>query len=170
MDAENRRRAVIMGVSAAGKSSVAAEIAQLTGIPSADADDLHPAANVTKMAAGTPLTDEDRWPWLDLVGQALAASDADRGLIMACSALRRSYRDRIRARAPDAVFIHLTGSHDLLAARAAARVEHFMPSTLLASQLAILEPLEDDERGISLDVAGTVAQIGREAADWIEGS
>lgn len=153
-----------MGVSAAGKSSVAAEISRLTGIPWADADDLHPAANVAKMVAGVPLGDDDRRPWLEAVGRALEDAP-DPGLVMACSALRRSYRDRIRALAPSAVFVHLTGTPQLLAARAAARKDHFMPSSLLDSQLATLEPLGGDETGIAVDVTAPVAQIASAAVD-----
>ncbi|WP_353807514.1 gluconokinase [Agromyces sp. SYSU T00194] len=155
-------RIVVMGVSAVGKSSVGAALAARLGVPFADADDLHPRANVEKMAAGVPLTDADRAPWLDLVGDALAASDD--GLVMACSALRRTYRDRIRSRAPETVFVHLHGDPEMLAARAAARTGHFMPPALLASQLATLEPLAEDEPGVAVDVAPPVERIAADAA------
>ncbi len=141
----------VMGVSAAGKSTVGTALAETLGVPFADADGLHPAANTAKMNAGTPLTDDDRWPWLDAVGAAFASASGT-GLVMACSALRRVYRDRIRAVAPDVVFVHLTGARELLASRAAARTDHFMPASLLDSQLATLEDLEPDEAGFDVIV------------------
>jgi gluconokinase len=159
------RRVVVMGVSAAGKSSVAVALAARLGLPVADADDLHPAPNVEKMRAGVPLTDADRAPWLDEVGAALAADDG--GLVMACSALRRVYRDRLRDHAPGTVFVHLTGSRELLAQRAARRHGHFMPAALLDSQLRALEPLDADEDGIVLDVAASVDELAASAADWM---
>lgn len=155
-------RVVVMGVSAAGKSSVGIALADLLAVPFVDADDLHPPANVAKMAAGTPLDDDDRAPWLDVVGAVLAAAPG--GLVVACSALRCAYRDRLRALAPDAVFVHLHGDEAMLAARAAARAGHFMPPALLASQLATLEPLAPDEAGFVLDVAEPVPALAADAA------
>jgi carbohydrate kinase (thermoresistant glucokinase family) len=149
---------VVGGVSGSGKSTVGALLAERLGVPFADADDLHPQANVDKMAAGIPLTDEDRWPWLAAVGAELAAS-TQTGLVIACSALRRVYRDAIRDAAPTAFFVELTGSPELLAERIGSRKGHFMPPALLASQLALLEPLEADERGVTLDVAATPEQL-----------
>ncbi|WP_367948286.1 gluconokinase [Microbacterium hominis] len=163
--APHRVRVVVMGVSAVGKSSVALALAERLGVPMRDADDLHPSANVEKMRAGTPLTDADRGPWLDLVGAALAGAEG--GVVMACSALRRRYRDRLRLRAPGVVFVHLTGSPELLAERAAGRADHFMPPALLASQLATLEPLEDDEPGIALDVAAPIEDLAARAGEWL---
>lgn len=148
----------VMGVSAAGKSTVGAALAAALGVPFADADDLHPDANRAKMASGAPLTDEDRWPWLDTVGARLHGARST-GLVIACSALRRVYRDRIRAAAPDVVFVHLNGSRDLLAARARARTDHFMPAALLDSQIATLEPLDDDEPGLVADVGMPVGRL-----------
>ena len=153
----------VMGVSAAGKSTVGAALADALGVPFVDADDLHSDANRAKMASGTPLTDEDRWPWLDAVGARFRDAEAT-GLVMACSALRRVYRDRIRAVAPDVVFVHLDGSRELLAARAAARTDHFMPAALLDSQLATLEPLGADEAGLVADVALPVADLVEDLA------
>ena len=150
-------RIVVMGVSAAGKSTVGRLLAERLGVPFRDADDLHPAANVEKMASGTALDDTDRAPWLDAVGAELEAASA--GIVMACSALKRSYRDRLRAAAPSTVFVHVHGSDELLAARAAARTQHFMPPSLLASQLAVLEPLAADEPGITVDIDGAPAEI-----------
>ena len=141
-----------MGVSAAGKSTVGIALADVLGVPFADADSLHPESNRAKMAAGTPLTDEDRWPWLDVVGARFAEGAANGGLVMACSALRRVYRDRIRAAAPGVVFVHLHGSRELLLTRAEARTDHFMPATLFDSQLATLEELDEDEAGFVVTV------------------
>jgi carbohydrate kinase (thermoresistant glucokinase family) len=142
---------VIMGVSGAGKSTIAELLAEHLDLPYVDADDLHPRSNVDKMAAGVPLTDDDRWPWLALVGDALAAASAT-GLVIACSALKRAYRDAIRARAPGAQFVLLDGSRELLRDRLAKRAGHFMPLSLLDSQLATLEHLGVDETGMTVDV------------------
>lgn len=158
---------VVMGVSAAGKSTVARLLATRLGTEFLDADDLHPTANRAKMSVGTPLTDEDRMPWLDKVGEALAARSGD-GAVIACSALRHVYRDRIRAQVPEAVFVHLQGSEPLLAARAAARADHFMPPSLLRSQLETLEALTPDEVGVAVDVAPSPDVITRVAAEWLE--
>lgn len=148
----------VMGVSAAGKTTVGTALADSLGVPFVDADALHPESNRAKMASGTPLTDDDRWPWLNAVGASLAAHSGT-GAVMACSALRRVYRDRIRATAPGVVFVHLDGSRELLASRAAARTGHFMPPELLDSQLATLEPLEPDERGLQVDVSLPIDEL-----------
>jgi carbohydrate kinase (thermoresistant glucokinase family) len=140
---------VVMGVSGAGKSTVGAALAERLGAAFVDSDSLHPQANVEKMAAGTPLTDEDRWPWLDLVGAELAANHPD-GIVVACSALKRAYRDAIRAKAPSAVFVQLDVELPLLQDRVARRPGHFMPASLLTSQLETLEPLEPDEAGLTV--------------------
>ena len=141
-------RIVVMGVTSTGKSLVGARLARTLGLPFVDGDDLHPARNRRKMAGGTPLTDTDRRPWLDRVGAALA----ERPRVVACSALKRRYRDRIRRRAPDVLFVHLDGPRDVIAARMAARKGHFMPLSLLDSQRATLEPPGGDERAVRLDV------------------
>ncbi len=142
-------RVVIMGVCGCGKTSVGQGLALRLGVPFRDGDDLHPAANVEKMRAGHPLTDEDRWPWLDRVAQVLAE---DAPIIVGCSALRHAYRERLRAGAQGAVqFIHLTGSYEVLASRMAARTGHFMPASLLDSQLAVLEP-PGPEEAIAIDI------------------
>ncbi|MFK4805180.1 gluconokinase [Microbacterium sp. ZW CA_36] len=164
-DASSRPRVVVMGVSASGKTSVAARIAEAIGARFVDADDLHPAPNVAKMAAGTPLDDDDRWPWLDAVAVTLAGDDAP---VVACSALKRSYRDRLRAAAPEVVFVHLTGSPQLLAARATGREGHFMPPALLRSQLDTLQPLEPDEAGIEIAIDAPVAEIAQTALEWMD--
>jgi gluconokinase len=146
-----------MGVSGSGKSTVGAALAQRLGVPFADADAFHPPANIAKMAAGKPLTDDDRYPWLDAVGQWLA--DHKDGGVMSCSALKRTYRDRLRSRCPQIEFLHLTGSPELIARRQAGRPGHFMPPALLKSQFDTLEPLAPDEHGIALDVESGVDGI-----------
>jgi gluconokinase len=145
-----------MGASGSGKSTVGAALARRLGVPFADADALHPAANVAKMAAGTPLDDADRRPWLDSVGRWLA--DHDDG-VMACSALKRRYRDQLRSHRTDIAFLHLTGSPELIGARQAGRPGHFMPSSLVASQFDALEPLDPDEYGMAADVEQSVDAI-----------
>ncbi len=146
-----------MGVSGSGKSSVGSAVAAEHGWAFVDADDLHPEANVAKMAAGTPLTDADRWPWLDAVAATLASAPG--GIVVACSALKRSYRDRIRATAPSAAFVELTGPRELLWERMTARPGHFMPASLLDSQLATLESLAPDESGALVSIEGTRAEV-----------
>ncbi|MDO8884181.1 MAG: gluconokinase [Pseudotabrizicola sp.] len=136
-------RVVIMGVSGCGKSSVGEGLSARLCIPYRDGDDLHPAENVDKMRTGVALTDDDRWPWLDRVA-AVLANDAP--VIVGCSALRRTYRDRLRAGAGGPVqFVHLSGSLDLIAGRMATRTGHYMPTSLLDSQFAALEPPGPDE-------------------------
>ncbi|MGA1835663.1 gluconokinase [Herbiconiux sp. 11R-BC] len=157
-----RELVVVGGVSGSGKSTVGAALALRLDVPFVDADSLHPEANVAKMAAGTPLTDDDRAPWLVRIGEVIA-EHRDSGIVMACSALRRSYRDTIRAVAPGVRFITLSGSRELLSARIAARHDHFMPASLLESQLAAFEPLEADEAGVDIDVAAPVGEIVTEA-------
>lgn len=145
---------VLMGVAGCGKSTVGAQLAQTCGAIFLDADDFHPAANVARMAAGVALTDADRAAWLDALAQRLALGRArDERLVLACSALKRSYRDTLRQGAPDLTLVHLTGTPALLAERLAARQGHYMPATLLPSQLATLEPPAPDEKGITLDIA-----------------
>ena len=144
------QRIVVMGVSGCGKSSVGAALSQALGIPYRDGDDLHPAVNVARMRAGEALTDADRWPWLERVAQDLARLAP---VIVGCSALRRAYRDRIRAGAGGPVlFVHLAGSREVIAARMAARSGHFMPASLLDSQFATLEPPGPDEAAITVDI------------------
>lgn len=157
-------RIIIMGVSGCGKSSVGAGLSQRLGIPYRDGDDLHPAANVEKMRAGHPLTDDDRWPWLDRVAAVLAA---DAPVIIGCSALRRAYRDRLRAGAGGPVqFVHLAGSRELLAKRMSARTGHYMPLSLLDTQLAALEPPSPDE-ALTIDIDQTLDAIITAAAKGI---
>ena len=154
-----------MGVSAVGKSTVGAELAERLGIPFLDADDLHDDAAVAAMSAGIALSDADRMPWLARVGDALAAQSG--GAVIACSALALRYRDAIRASAPNVIFVHLDAPAEVLAIRAGAREGHFMPASLLTSQLATLEPLDDDERGFAVDASLPVADIIAEAAQRV---
>ncbi len=146
-----------MGVSGSGKSTVGAALAQRLRVPFADADDLHPAANIAKMSAGHPLDDDDRRPWLTTVGEWLAAHPD--GGVMSCSALKVAYRDRLRELCPDVVMVHLAGTRDVIARRQASRPGHFMPASLLDSQFATLEALTDDERGFAVDVDQSVDAI-----------
>lgn len=129
-----------MGVSGTGKSSVAAALAQLLGVPWIDGDDLHAPDAVARMRTGLPLADEDRWPWLDRVGANLAdTTAAPRGVVVACSALRRAYRDRLRAASPQLQFVFLDGPPALVRQRMEQRTGHYMPPALLDSQLQTLE-------------------------------
>ncbi|MCW2747796.1 MAG: gluconate kinase [Nocardioidaceae bacterium] len=148
---------VVMGISGVGKSAIGHELADRFGIAYADGDDFHSEANIAKMASGTPLTDDDRWPWLDTIGAWLADHDAHGGVV-SCSALRRVYRDILVAAAPRTVFLHLHGDHDLIRSRMEHR-QHFMPPSLLESQEKTLEFLQDDENGALYDIAPTPAAI-----------
>jgi gluconokinase len=141
---------VVMGVSGSGKSTVGAALAQRLRVPFGDGDDLHPLANVAKMTAGQPLDDDDRYPWLEAIGEWLA--DHHDGGVMSCSALKRKYRDQLRRHCADVEFLHLSGSPEVIGKRQASRPGHFMPASLLQSQFATLEPLEPDEHGIVIDV------------------
>ena len=149
-------RIVVMGVSGCGKSSVGEALGRQLGIPYRDGDDLHEAEAVRKMRLGVPLTDADRWPWLDRVAGVLAG---DAPVIVGCSALRRVYRDRIRAGAGGAVtFVHLAGSREVIAGRMAARTGHYMPPSLLDSQFATLEAPGPDE-AVTVDIALPLAEV-----------
>lgn len=154
---------VVMGVSGSGKSTVGARLAVDLGVEYAEGDDFHPAANVEKMAAGIPLDDADRAPWLDAVA-AWMAERSGQGGVVSCSALKRAYRDRLRAAVPDAFFLHLAAPRDELAHRLASRRDHFMPLSLLDSQLAALEPLSGDERGETVDATRDPDALARETS------
>ena len=163
-------RIVVMGVSGCGKSTVGKLLAEHLGARFIDGDDLHPKSNKEKMASGTPLNDEDRWPWLDLVGKALAGAPnpvdvfelvKPTGTVVACSALKRIYRERILVVAPGTIFVHLHGTPELLASRMKSREGHFMKETMLASQLETLEMLGADEPGKVYDVSLPADEIVR---------
>jgi gluconokinase len=149
---------VVMGVSGSGKSTVGAALAQRLRVPFADADDFHPLANVAKMTSGQPLNDDDRYPWLEAIGNWLA-EHCESGGVMSCSALKRKYRDQLRRYCADVVFLHLTGTPEVISRRQASRPGHFMPASLLASQFATLEPLRPDERGVAIDVDQDIDSI-----------
>jgi gluconokinase len=151
---------VVMGVSGSGKSTVGAALAQRLRVPFADADDFHPPANIAKMTSGHPLDDDDRRPWLDLIGTWLA-EHVDGG-VMSCSALKHSYREQLRQHCPAVEFLHLSGTTDVIGRRQATRPGHFMPATLLASQFETLEPLTADEHGIAIDVDQDIDSIVQE--------
>lgn len=157
-------RIVVMGPSGSGKTAVGAALAVDFGVDFVDADDLHPPANVAKMESGVPLDDDDRMPWLDVVGARLAASP---GLVIACSALARRYRDRIRAAAPDVRFVELRVSRAELDRRMRSR-QHFMPVALLESQLATLEHLEADEDGVAVDNVGGIIEVAGRARGLLD--
>lgn len=145
------QKIVVMGVSGCGKSSVGAALAEKLGTSYVDGDDLHPATNIAKMSAGQPLNDDDRWPWLALVGESLARSEGT--AIIGCSALKRVYRDAIRSKVSEPVlFIHLAGSKELIAGRMGHRSGHFMPGSLLDSQFATLEPPQSDELALTVSI------------------
>ncbi|MFH8369842.1 gluconokinase [Streptomyces sp. NPDC018031] len=157
---------VVIGVSGAGKSTIARRLAERLGVPFAEADDFHSPASVRKMSAGVPLGDPDRRAWLETVGRWLGDRyAAGSGGVVACSALRRRYRDTLRSACPAALFLQLTADREVLADRLGRRTGHFMPETLLDSQLATLEPLEPDERGAFLDAAPAPGDIVREAVE-----
>ena len=162
-----RHHIVVMGVAGCGKSTVGAALAERLGAGFLDGDSLHPQANIDKMASGTPLNDDDRAPWLAEIGRRFPASDAS--LVIACSALKRSYRDIIRSADPSVVFVHLQGTRELLDARMKARPGHFMPASLLDSQLATLEPLQDDETGVVVDIAQPIEDIGNHVGAALKG-
>jgi gluconokinase len=146
---------VVMGVAGSGKSVVGRLLAQRLGVEFAEGDDFHPAANVAKMTAGQPLDDADREPWLDVVAGWIAGR-GELGGVVSCSALRRRYRDRLRADTPGVFFLHLDGSPALISGRLAERTGHFMPAELLRSQVDTLEPLQPDEAGAAVVIDGPV--------------
>jgi gluconokinase len=162
---------VVMGVSGSGKSTVATELARRLGFVMIEGDDLHPPSNVEKMAAGVPLTDDDRRPWLETLRDLLGDHhEKGEGTVLACSALRRAYRDLLRSALPpdEAFVIALDVDHDTLRRRMAQRTGHYMPVSLLESQLATLEPLEPDERGVTLDAGKPLEDVVAAALAAVE--
>ncbi|MGW3666339.1 gluconokinase [Streptomyces sp. NPDC005141] len=159
---------VVMGVAGTGKTTIGPLLAARLGVPYAEGDDFHPQANIAKMTAGTPLTDEDRRPWLDSIGR-WAHDRAGLGGVVSSSALKRSYRDRLRAAAPGVLFVHLTGDRELIENRMSHREGHFMPTALLDSQFATLQPLAADEAGVRVDVSGGPDEITERAVAALDG-
>ncbi len=156
---------VVMGVASCGKTSVGELLAENLNARFIEGDRLHPAANVAKMSAGNPLSDEDRWPWLKAIGENLAGNEA---AVASCSALRRVYREAITKAAQRPVhFIYLHGSRELLERRIGARKGHFMPASLLDSQLRTLEEPAADERALRLDIALSVPELATQAKEWL---
>ena len=154
MKPDSCRHIIVMGVTASGKSKVAEALANELGVEMIEGDDHHPPANVEKMAAGIPLTDEDRRPWLETLARLVGEHhEQNESTVMACSALRRTYRDVLRSTVPpsESFVIELHADADTLRSRLEKRKGHFMPASLLESQLATLEHLQDDERGVILD-------------------
>lgn len=161
---------VVMGVSGSGKSTTGRLLASRLRVPFADADDFHSPGNLAKMSAGLPLTDEDRRPWLAAVGEWLGRRGRERtGGVIACSALKRQYRDRLRDAVAEVLFVHPSLDRAELVARMTARNAHFMPASLLDSQLAALEPLHPDEPGVTVRGDRRPEQIADIAADYVRG-
>jgi gluconokinase len=164
-------RIVVMGVSGCGKSTLGAALAAARGLPYVEGDALHPPSNVERMRAGIALTDEDRQGWLQALADVLRdARDAGRGVVVGCSALKRRYRDVLRTGAADVAFVHLHGTHEQLAQRLAARQGHYMPASLLQSQLDALEMPAPDENALTLDLTEPVDLLVARATQWLERS
>jgi carbohydrate kinase (thermoresistant glucokinase family) len=154
------RSIVVTGVSGSGKSTIARALAQRIGFEFIDGDSLHNPANLAKMSKGQALSDNDRTPWLDAIGQQLKDAQSHAlGCVVACSALKRKYRDLLREYVSDTYFVMLDGAFELIEARLEARPHDFMPVSLLASQFATLEPLQRDERGVRVDISLTPEEI-----------
>jgi gluconokinase len=160
---------VVMGVSGVGKTSVARALVDRTGWAFREGDDLHPEANRAKMAAGTPLDHDDRWPWLHRVAEWIGSQEAaGRGGVVTCSALKRSYRDLLRDGHLSVRFVHLLADEDVLTARVTNRHGHYMPPALLRSQLDALEPLGPDEPGVRVETHGDPAAVADRALKALE--
>jgi len=157
-----------MGVSGSGKTTVAHGIRDALGLVFAEADEFHSDANIAKMKNGIPLTDEDRWPWLEKLSGWMAEQAAQgRDTVIACSALRRSYRDVLRSGVPDVEFVHLDGPADVIRERLSGRRGHYMPASLLESQVETLEPLQADETGVVLDLREPADRLVDQAVEWL---
>ncbi|RWX77332.1 gluconokinase [Neorhizobium lilium] len=159
-----------MGVSGAGKTSIAANLAKRLGWIFVEGDRLHPQANIDKMAHGVPLTDDDRWPWLDAIGGELAAAKArGESIVATCSSLKRSYRERLRTASQGPLyFVFLDGSEALLSVRMGERKGHFMPASLLHSQLATLESPQGEEGVVTVDIDASIDLIVDSALTGLE--
>ena len=157
---------VFMGVAGCGKTEVGRQVAERLGLRFEDADDFHPPANVEKMASGTPLTDADRAPWLTTMAEAIEEWSSDGGAVLACSALKRSYRDRLRE-AGGVGFVHLAGDKSLIAGRMAERKDHFMPTSLLDSQFATLQDPKGEPVTTVVDIDAGLEEVVAAAADAV---
>jgi gluconokinase len=161
---------VVMGVSGSGKTTVAQRVAQRLGWVFAEGDDFHSPANVAKMRAGHPLTDEDRWPWLRTLADWIGAREAaEEDAVLTCSALKRAYRDVLAGGHPSVRFVHVTASDSTIRRRLEHRRGHYMPASLLASQLAALEPLQPDEPGLTLPGDGEPDDVVSDLVARLEG-
>lgn len=160
-------RVVVMGVSGSGKSTIGALIADAMNFPFMDGSALHPMANVSKLASGTPLEDADRWPWLEVIGNELASTTA-KGLVIACSARKLSYREAIRAKAPGTIFVHLTASLDVLSTRLEGRSGHSASRELIAAQLRDFEDPAGEEYTIVIDLGVGIASVLEQAVAQIK--
>jgi gluconokinase len=160
---------IVMGVTSCGKTSVGEGLAAELHCPFIEGDKLHPASNIAKMSAGTPLVDADRWPWLEIIGKAMKVEcDKGHGVVASCSALKKIYRQKLAEAVERPItFIHLYGSRDLLAARMADRKGHFMPRSLLDSQLATIEVPGSDEKALHLDVILPVDELIRRTKAYL---
>ncbi len=158
---------VVMGASGSGKTTVGRLLAEHLGGTFIDADDFHSPSAIAAMTAGRPLTDADREPWLDEVARAVVASRSSGIPVVACSALRVSYRERLRSGAGHLAFVHLTGDADLIRERLQSRAGHFMTAAMLPTQLGTLEPLQDSETGATFDIDAAPDQIVVRIADWL---
>lgn len=160
---------VVMGVSGSGKSTVAEELAENLGIAFIEGDKLHPKSNVDKMSEGIPLTDEDRWPWLDLIGAELHKGRENNGVVVSCSALKKIYRDRLRKTAGGSLaFVYLDGSLELLSRRMGERKGHFMPLSLLQTQLATLEVPTGEPGVVTVSIDATPEDITANALSGLQ--
>jgi gluconokinase len=177
MDRETNRQAtkppviVVMGVSGSGKTVIGSALAEAIGGRFVEGDGFHPPENISRMSSGLPLRDEDRWGWLDAIAAEISQAERQgETLVIACSALKRSYRDRLRLASPLLRFVYLDIGRDIAAARVAARRGHFMPASLIDSQFAALEPPAPDEDALTLDAAKNPAELVAFAASAIAGS
>lgn len=157
---DNISAIIVMGVSGSGKTTIAEALAERLGFACEDADTYHPASNVAKMHSGIPLTDEDRWPWLRAIAQAIdRKAEASTPVVIACSALKRAYREILAHGREDVRIVYLKGSRDLIARRLALRTDHFMPASLLDSQFATIEEPLPAERVMTVDIDASVDEI-----------
>lgn len=163
---EQNTAVIVMGTTGSGKTTVGEKLAERLGWPFEEGDSLHPPENIAKMSAGQALTDADRWPWLERIGAWIDdQARAGHSVVVSCSALKRSYRDLLRRNRHGVVFVHLDGTKSELADRLSHRRGHFMPPSLLDSQLADLQPLQPDEPGVKLNIEGQPEQIVDAALD-----